>query len=353
MSITGVAKTEGTYRAVMLDSSSSLKDFATDRKKYYKKYILNEPVKEDENQAITMGRIVETQLMEPDEIDNKFYLSALQSAPTGLMLAFVEALYRESRDATDEKTGKITKPFLDLSMEAYKQSGFKITYDAVISKFMGSDAQLYYDEIRKVRTKNLTVVTSQDLAKGEQITEELKRNAVTKKIVTLVDSQRYTILDQYQIEDYEVDGHRFKSMLDKVIVDHEERTISIYDLKCVWAVEGFYSEYYLYRKTYIQAYLYWKAMLNVANDKTGPFYGYIVKYPEFIVCDSTNYFNPLIYTLTEDDMMDAYNGFEYKDKKYTGVKDLIIDLTWALDTNIWNISRVNYENNGIVNIKGR
>jgi len=352
MSITGVAKTEGTYRAVMLDSSSSLKDFATDRKKYYKKYILNEPGKEDDNQAILMGKIVETQLMEPDEIDNRFYLSSLSSAPTGLMLAFVEALYRETRDATDENTGKVTRSFLDISMDAYHASGFKITYDAVISKFMGSDAQLYYDEIRKVRTKNLIVVTAQDLAKGEQIVAELKNNNVTKKIVNLIDSQRYTILDQYQVEDYEVDGHRFKSMLDKVIIDHDERTISIYDLKCVWAVEGFYTEYYLYRKTYLQAYLYWQAMLSVANDKTSPFYGYVVKYPEFIVCDSTNYFNPLIYTLTEDDMMDAYNGFEHKERKYAGVKELIKDLTWALETNVWNISRVNYDNNGIVNIKG-
>lgn len=351
MSITGVAKTEGTYRAVMLDSSSSLKDFATDRKKYYKKYILNEPVKEDDSQAATMGRIVETQLMEPEEVEERFYLSSCASAPTGLMLSFVEGLYREARDATDER-GVINKSFLDISMEAYKASGFKISYEAVITKFMGSDAQLYYEEIRKVRSKNLTVVTAQDLAKGEQIVNELKNNSVTKKIVSLVDSQRYTILDQYQIEDYEVDGHRFKSMLDKVIVDHEEKTISIYDLKCVWAVEGFYDEYYLYRKAYIQAFLYYQAMLSVANDKTGPYYGYLVKYPEFVVCDSTNYFNPLIYTLNANDMMDAYNGFEHKGRKYTGVKDLIKDLSWALETNIWNISRVNYENNGIVNIKG-
>jgi hypothetical protein len=46
--ITGQTKTEGTYRITMLDSSSSLKDFAQNRKKYYKKYILNEEVDEDE-----------------------------------------------------------------------------------------------------------------------------------------------------------------------------------------------------------------------------------------------------------------------------------------------------------------
>ena len=37
--ITGTTKTEELYRAVMLDSSSSLKDFSMDRKKYLRKYI--------------------------------------------------------------------------------------------------------------------------------------------------------------------------------------------------------------------------------------------------------------------------------------------------------------------------
>ena len=35
-------KTEKEYRQKQLDSSSSLKDFSVDRKKYYKKYILND-----------------------------------------------------------------------------------------------------------------------------------------------------------------------------------------------------------------------------------------------------------------------------------------------------------------------
>lgn len=82
--IQGKSKTEANYRAIYLDSSSSLKDFAMDRKKYHKKHILNEDVVEKENLAANMGRIVETNLMEPEEFDNKFFLSSLTSAPTGL-----------------------------------------------------------------------------------------------------------------------------------------------------------------------------------------------------------------------------------------------------------------------------
>jgi hypothetical protein len=155
--IQGKSKTEANYRAVLLDSSSSLKEFSMDRRKYYKKYVLSEEVAEKENLAANMGRIVETLLMEPEEFDGRFYLSALASAPTGLMLDFVEALYRHSANATDE-FGNITREFEDIARDAYVDSGFKIKFEAVLSKFISSDNELYYQEIREIRSKGLKML---------------------------------------------------------------------------------------------------------------------------------------------------------------------------------------------------
>lgn len=260
--IKGNSKTEANYREVMLDSSSSLKDFSQDRKKYYKKYILNEVVEDKDSSAANMGRIVETLLMEPHLFDEKFYMSSCISTPTGLMLDFVEALYRVTRDATDE-SGKITRDFADMSLEAYNLSGFKIKYEAVIGKFIGSEAEIYYNEIRRVRANNLTVVNTTEIAVAEKIVEQLKTNSTTAPIVNLVNSSRYEVIDQMQVEGYTIDGHNFKSMLDKVIIDHEEKVISPYDLKCTWSVENFYEEYYLYRRAYIQAYLYYLSLIHI------------------------------------------------------------------------------------------
>lgn len=349
--IKGTAKTEAQYRAVLMDSSSSLKDFSQDRKKYYKKYFLGEKVEDKDSSAANMGRIVETLLMEPHLFDDKFYMSSCISTPTGLMLDFVEALYRVTKDATNEK-GKITRNFADISLEAYNLSGFKIKYEAVIGKFIGSDAELYYNEIRMVRTKNLTVVNTMEISIAEKIVEQLKTNSTTGPIVNLVNSSRYTVIDQMQVEGYTIDGHLFKSMLDKVVIDHNERTIQPYDLKCTWSVENFYEEYYLYRRAYIQAYLYYHAMLHLTIDPDSEYYGYTVKFLQFIVCDSTNYYQPLIYTLDDNDMNDAYKGFLHKGRTYPGVGDLIAALTWCRETNTWNISHKNYLSNGIVNIKG-
>jgi hypothetical protein len=350
--IRGESKTEAVYRALMLDSSSSLKEFSLDRKKYYKKYILGENVEEPDTQAVIMGKLVETFLFEPDLFDDRFHLSSCANAPTGLMLAFVESLYKFTKEATDEDTGTITRTFEDISKDAYAESGFKIKYEAVINKFVGSDAEIYYKEIREVRSKSLVVVTGTDVENAEKIVETLKTDEFVSKIVNTVSDIKYTVHNQMQIEGYSVDGHLFKSMIDKVIINHDEKKIYIYDLKCVWAVENFYEEYYLYRRAYIQAFLYYEAVKSLTLNESSDLYQYDVVQPRFIVCDSIGYYSPLIYTLSESDIEDAYIGFKHKNREYVGVKELIQNLSWALKNNIWNISRKNYINNGMVNLRG-
>jgi hypothetical protein len=342
-------KTEATYRAIKMDSSSSLKEFSMDRKKYYKKYVLGEAVEEKDNQAATTGRVVETLLLEPEEFDNRFYMSICMTAPTGLMLAFVEALYKHTVDATNAN-GEVGRQFEDIAKDAYADSGFKIKFDAVIGKFIGSDAEIYYNEMRTVKGKGLTVVTVNDINNAEKIVQELRRNSVTSTVINLVNSARWSVFNQLQVEGYDVEGMLFKSMMDKVVIDHQEKTIQVYDLKCTWSVENFYEEYYLYRRAYIQAYLYNEGIASWASESG---YGdYMILNTKFIVCDSINYMNPLIYTISNDDMNEAFYGFEHKGRTYPGVQSLIENLGWAIENDIWNMSRENYLSNGVVNIKG-
>lgn len=336
------------YRSIKMDSSSSLKEFSLDKRKYRKKYILNEKIEETDNKAATTGRIVETLLLEPDEFDNRFYLSACISAPTGLMLAFVDSLYKFTQESIDE-SGNIFRDFTEIAKDAYKESGFKIKFDAVLAKFIGSDSEIYYREMREVKARGLTVVVIDDVNNAEKIVAELKNNKFTSEIINLKNNRYYEVHNQLQIEGYIVDNHMFKSMMDKLIIDHRAKTIQVYDLKCIWAVEGFYEEYYLYRRSYIQAYLYYKAAESLKTSLN--LSEYVVLFPKFIVCDSINYYSPLIYTLNSNDIEDAYNGFEHKGKKYPGIKELINSLKWAIDNDVWNMSKKNYLNNGLVNIK--
>jgi hypothetical protein len=341
--IKGKQKTEKEYRALEEDSSSSLKLFVEDRRKYYKRFVLQEKVKEEDSKAAIVGRVVECLLLEKDKFDQKFHESTVTSLPTGNMLLFVEALYKFTRDPN--------YTFEQAVNEAYKESGYKWTLDRVLTNFKGSDAEIYFNEICTARDKGLTVITLQDIDNAEKIVEELKTNEVTSHIFDIINNpgNRYEAFVQFQVEDFEIDELPLKAMMDILIIDHVKKTIQVYDLKCVWSVENFYHEYYLYRKAYIQAYVYkeaaYKTKENLDLEK------YTVENPKFIVCDSINYYKPLIYTLNIDDIDDAYNGFVLKDRKYPGVKETIADLKWAKENNEWRISRNNSLNGGIVNIK--
>jgi hypothetical protein len=263
------------------------------------------------------------------------------------MLKFVEALYKHTKDATDEN-GNVTRSFEDISRDAYSDSGYKINYDAVMKKFIGTDAEVYYQEIREVRSKGLTVVSVQDVTNCERIVEQLQNDEFIGPIVNTVKSARYDVYNQLQVDDVEISNLPMKGMFDKVIVDHQEKTIQVYDLKCTWAVENFFKDYYLYRRGDIQAGVYYILARNYFSELVTD--GYTVLPPSFIVCDSTAYFSPLIYTLSKEDVQDAFNGYTYKDVSYIGIYDIIEDLKWAKENDIWNISRENYVNRGIVKI---
>jgi len=339
--IQGKKRTEAEYRKLPEDSSSSLKEFAQNRKKYYKRYILGEKVEDEEDtKATIIGRVVETLLLEKDKFDEKFHLSTVLNAPTGNMALFVEALYKHNKSG-------LFKEFEDCLKEAYKDSGYKLPFETILKKFNGSDAEIYFKEITEIRSKGLTVVTLQDVQNAEKIVEELKNNEFTREIFELLENSNpdIEIHVQVPIENYEIDELPLKSLFDIFIINHKTKSIKVYDLKCVWSVEGFTYDYYLYRLAYIQAYLYYNAALDFKS-KNEKYQYYHVDFPGFIVCDSINYFSPLIYELSSDDIQDAYVGFERNGRKYKGVKEIIEELKWAKEYNIWNISKKNYEKQG-------
>lgn len=341
---------EPEYRRLRQNSSSSLKEFSLDRRKYYKKYILSETVEETPNKASDMGRIVETLLMEPEKFDDLFFMSTLDKIPGGMLGEFIYLLSKfVSKEATEE--GVSDEVFEECARRAYDRSGFKWSFETVLSKLDDPENTLYYEECMKVDYNNMTMVTAQDIENAEQIVDNLRNNTTTSRIVNLSSDARFTVMNQMSITDYEIDGMILKSLLDKVIIDNVEKIIYPYDLKCTWSVEGFYKEYYLYRRAYIQAYLYKKALEYLTKFPENPFYGYKVENLKFIVCDSINYYDPLIYTVSDEDMKDAYLGFTHKDKKYPGVKQIIEELLWAIDNDKWTISKTNYDKGGVLNIK--
>ena len=157
---TKIVKGEKEYRAVLMDSSSSIKVFSQNRKKYYKLFIEGKKDDEDDDtKAILTGKCVETLLWEAELFDSKFYLSSILKAPTGKMLSFVNALVKLTFDCSDEE-GNVTRSFEDMATEARSTAEFDWSLKVILDKFIGKDPEIYYNEIRQVRSNGLSVVTT-------------------------------------------------------------------------------------------------------------------------------------------------------------------------------------------------
>lgn len=345
--------TEREYRALKRDSYSSIKDFAKDRKFYYRRHILGEDFtdEEDEDRATMMGSLVDCLLLCPDEFDNKFYISSCTEIPSGMMLKFVEALYRQTLQCINSE-GELTVEFATIAQQAYVDVKYdkegnvvafkRDKFENVIEKFVGP-AKDYYDEIVRVRPNKLMVITMKDLEHANNIIISLKNSAFVSEIINRETNQRYEVRNQVMLQ-FHFMGMDMKCMIDKVIIDHEEKTVTPYDLKITWNVETFYYTYYLKRFTYIQAIIYQLALQDA-------YPGYSVKNLSFITADTTNYLHPLIYELNGKDIDNALMGFEENGRYYKGLLTLIEELKWHKETGIWNISKENYERQGVCSLK--
>lgn len=345
---------EKEYRQIDRDSYSSIKDFTDSRKEYYKKWVLKEEIPREISKSMVLGSMVDTLLYSPTEFDNKFTLTAIQ-APTGQMGDFVGALFKRSIQNREED-GTLTRSVEVLTKEAYNDVRFnragdivafkRKTYEQVMDDFGSSDAELYYRQL--LNSYGKSVVELFEVQGAERLVQELKNNWVTKEIVNRKTDKDADVYEQLIIL-FKYKDYLLKSMLDKIIVDHRRKMIFIYDLKTCWDNEKEFQTNWFKYKYYIQAAVYYLAVLHWAEKEGWGTYQVIPM--QFIVADTTNYQNPLIYQTDALNLQQGLEGFTIKGKYYPGVDRAIHDLKWHKETNLWDISPENYENKGLVKIK--
>jgi hypothetical protein len=365
MDYTSSKMTESQYRALDIDSYSSIKVFIEDRKKYYRKFVLKEPVRDGDTPSTIFGSLVDCLIFSPDEFDRRFTVS-VTDAPKGQYGKLVDELMNvTSRSVNSE--GEVTRDLEDMLEEAYNNVKFdrngtvvdfkRDSFDVVKRKFMGSDLEIYYRQLREAHGKDVVEPAMVDNALN--VINELRTNPITAEIINMVTSEGITIYNQFPVidnlrdclpEGIEEEESRFKGLVDKLIIDHSTKEIHIYDLKTAWDNEGEFLNNYFKYKYYIQAALYFYLVVEWKK-KQPELVEYTVRWPAFIVADSNNYKSPLIYLTDTLTITQGMRGFVIKGKYYPGVIAAITDMIWHKRTGIWNISRENYRNNGIVKIK--
>lgn len=338
----GEEKTEAEYRAIPMLSSSDLRQFITDRKKFYKEKVLGEKREEEYNKAILIGSICHCLLLEPEKFDEKYLLSTCETPPSGMLLPFVESLYKQSVAHMNEQ-GAVEADFSELLQTAHIESGYKITLEAVLKKFE-KEGKEYYDQLMDAKAQGLEICCLDDINIATKIVKMVKEDPFVGQYFTNTD------YCELKAEGFLVEGVEMKMMADKILVDREHETIQLIDPKVVFDNQNFYREYFLKKRADIQAYIYYEGLKSRKIDLGFDYSEYVILPPIFIAVDSGCYYAPVQYRMTLKGLKNAYEGFVDNGREYKGVKEILEELNWAKETNNWKITKKIFDNKGIIDL---
>lgn len=341
-----VKRTVSEYRALDVNSYSTLKEYSKNRQNYYKKYILKENIEEKKSFDMIMGSLVDCILFTPLEYDEHFAVSSVKE-PVGQMLDFCNVLYKNTLKYIED--GKVTRDMSDLLMDTYLEVAFdgdkpiafkNKTFEKVVEMFKESGEE-YYEELRRNTGKE--VISLGMLSNAEDTVDLIKNNFVTYELFT--EREGVDVYQQEPIE-FEYKGMKFKCLPDHFEVHHNTREIHPYDLKCTWQVESF--DYNYIKNRYdIQSGLYYVGIKAWAKSKGLDYY---IRPMSFITVDATGVTNPLIYKTSEGDLLKSFSGYEINGKEYMGIDEIIDNIEWSLETGNWNISKKSFDLKGILTI---
>jgi hypothetical protein len=264
------------------------------------------------------------------------------------------------------------------SLKAYEASGYKISPNAVATKF-DKEGRAYFDALLAGQGK--MIVDAEMLFTANQIVENLTNNPFTKRY--FIEEDGVDLLFQVPIVwDIQfvslITGENSvapaKSMLDVIRIDHHNKKIQPVDLKT--GGEGFMKSFWRYNR-YLQASMYTDAVMTAQWDRGTDTRDYEIETMRFVYADSNLFYNPVVYKMSEKDIHAGREGIDYlepfmgADIKYTDEKvkgidllaftplgqtkrkgyiQLTAELDWHTKNDIWSYDYETYKKNGEIEV---
>lgn len=287
-----------------------------------------------ESQGLTLGSLVDCLILTPEKYHSKFKL--IENLQITDILKDIWKLYREEiKLFRPDKNDEIDLKILD---EVALKLNYRVTQNNVRIPKILETIDYYKFLVEIENSEDLIFITPEIKQKADLVVESLLSNLFTRNIIKAFTDTDVPIY--FQIEGY---NKRFKALLDALIIDHENRTIEPWDLKTTSdSTSNFRKAIYKYRYDF-QAAFYTEALkYQYPNYEILPF--------KFLV-ESTEYpGSPLIYKMSDYALSIGKFGGPIEGKHYSGFLEAIDLLIWHTNNDVWNYTKIEYENNGIITI---
>ena len=323
------------YYDIKKVSNSSLSWFQISAK-FFKLKLDKELEEEKEPSYFRKGRHIHEYLLEPKEFDKHFTFLDYNIPRSKQQKDFCESYARQRKDSTNDKL-----------LRAYNKAySTKDTDEKIIkkAKILEKDFQDYIKYI-KIKPLYVEILSNSELLKLNEIRTEVLAHKKAKDLLyneihnTFGNSDKLFIQNELQIQWKHLLNTECKSMLDRIIIDHEKKTIQLIDLKTTSNLSEFKESFEKF-KYYRQMAFYWLALhwyfenelhLNINEYKN----------ETYIIAIST--IKPTEIKVFKISNKQLANGFNEIDR-------LMIELSWHFKNDKWDYSKSYYEGEGIETI---
>ena len=320
------------YHNIKKVSNSSLSWLQISAKYFNEKF--NEGIDDEfEPSYFKKGRSIHEYILEPKEFDKHYIFLEYETPKSKQQKDFCESFARQRKDLKNDKL-----------IRAYKKAyNTKETDSKILDKAKQLEKTFKgYIKYIKIKPLYAEILSESMMLKLNEVRKEVLVHKKAKELFhnelhnTFGNTDKLFIQNELQIEWEHPLGVECKSMLDRVVIDHEKKLIQLIDIKTTSKLNKFkesFDEYQYYR----QMTFYWMALQWYFEKKLQLKMDDYEK-ETYIVAISTS-------KLTE------IKVFKIKDKQLTDgfseIDKLMIDLSWHFKNNKWDYSRSYYEGEGI------
>lgn len=160
---------------------------------------------------------------------------------------------------------------------------------------------------------------------------------------------QFPIIWEYKSDDRTI---HCKSLLDIMLIDHNEKKIYPIDLKTTGKSVLAFPKSFIEWKYYLQASFYTDAVIYLRDKIYPELSDYSVELFKFVVISSKNPMKPLSFQITPENLKAGkFGGILKNSEEYKkGYLELIDDMNWHIDNDKYQYPKEVYDNNGLMTL---
>jgi hypothetical protein len=248
----------------------------------------------EEKKHFIIGNGVDMQLTRPiEEFNQKFHISNLQNKPSDTIKSIVNQVYDHVKEVYSNI--RTIQNYSDAILDACNDHNYQFNWkdSTRIAKIV--EAWEYWEDLKAAEGKVVLSQEENDLI--SQIVMSIRTNPTTSKYFET--SKDVEILDQLAIY-FSYCGIDCKALLDRVIIDHINKTIQPIDFKTMGDQTIYFPKSLRQRRYDIQNAFYTEALYYFKERDESNWKDYKILPFKFIVESTVNPGNPLVFTCSNE-----------------------------------------------------